>query len=180
MDEDWKRYLQLAGSGALTGGGMGAVGKILSGSRSLPKIGLSSIIGALTGATTIPAASYIGEEILGKPEENEYNPYMLRAGIGGGVVGGLGGGILGALGGSGIAEKLADKIPGVASAISKNVPLDNIIVDQIKKRGGKWGAGIGAIAGAAGLGYLASDEGQQMDTIRNAIKRQEQKNVLSD
>ena len=170
MDEEWKRYLQIAASGALTGAGMGGIGKLLGGSRSLPAILGAAGTGAIAGGTAIPGAAYLGEQILGAPGEEDLQPYTARAGIGGALAGGAGGAGLGYLAGSGLSAKAGSVFPGVAKALKAELPIDNMLVDWIKRSGGKKGALLGALLGAGGLGYLAADEGQQLDTIRNASK----------
>jgi hypothetical protein len=170
MDEEWKRYLQMAASGGLTGAAMGGIGKILGGSRSLPGIAGAAILGGGLGATTIPGASWLGEQVMGAPDDSELQPYTARAGLGGAAVGGLTGGLAGAATGSGLASRLAEAFPGAAKAVSANLPLDNIIVDRLKRAGGWKGALAGGLLGAGALGFMAADEGQQMDTIRNLMR----------
>jgi hypothetical protein len=170
MDEEWKRYLQMAASGGLTGASMGGLGKILGGSRSLPAILGGVGLGAATGATAIPAAAYVGEQVLGAPSEDEQQPYTLRAGLGGTIagagVGALGGGYIG----SGLAEAMGRTFPGAAAAAHSQLPLDNLIIDKLKKAG-KWkGALAGAGLGALALGFTSADEGQQIDTFRNLAR----------
>lgn len=167
MDEDWKRYLTMAASGALTGAGMGGLGKILGGSRSLPSIAGAAALGGAAGGTTIPAASYLGESILGAPGPDASQPYTYRAGLGGALAGGALGAVGGGLLGSGISTIAGKAFPGAAKMASSTLPIDNIIVDAIKKKGGTKGALIGSLMGALGLGYMAADEGQQFDTLRN-------------
>lgn len=170
-DQSWKRYLQLAASGGLTGAAMGGLGKILSGSRQKLPIGIAAGLGGLVGATAIPGASYIGEQILGEPDENDTTAYTKRTAVGGGVVGGVGGAGVGSLIGSGLAKEAGIAAPGLAKIAKANLPLDNLIIDQIKKRGGLKGAILGGILGAGGLGFMAADEGQQFDTMRNLTRR---------
>lgn len=175
-NEDWKRYLMMAASGGLTGAAMGGIGKLLGGSRSLPGILGSAALGAATGATAIPGAAYLGEQVLGAPDESDTQPYTFRAGLGGAGVGGLLGAGVGALTGSGLATKAAETFPGIAKTISKTLPTDNIIIDYLKKLGVGKGAALGALVGAGTLGYMAADEGQQLDTIRNLATRRKSEN----
>jgi hypothetical protein len=169
-DEDWKRYLQMAASGGLTGAAMGGIGRILSGSRSLPAILASAAGGGALGASTIPGAAYLGEQVMGAPTTKDLQPYTARAGLGGASVGGLLGAGAGAATGSGLASRLAEALPGAAKTAGANLPLDNIIVDKLKRAGGWKGALAGGLLGAGTLGYMAADEGQQMDTIRNIMR----------
>ena len=173
MDEDWKRYLQMAASGALTGGTMGGIGKLLGGSRSVGQILGAGGIGALAGGTAIPAASLLGEQALGAPAEADTQPYTLRAGLGGAAAGAGLGAVGGAATGAGLAGKFADMVPGAAKFAKDAMPLDNLLVDYIKKSGGKKGALLGALLGAAGLGFMSADEGQQLDTFRNISRMSE-------
>jgi hypothetical protein len=169
-DEEWKRYLTMAASGGLTGAGMGAIGKILGGSRSPLGIIGSGLAGAAVGGTAIPGATWLGEQALGAPEEDDMAPYTVRSALGGAAVGGAGGALGGAYIGSGLGSALGKAAPGAAKFFGKNLPLDNIIVDKLKRSGGAKGALLGALLGAAGLGFMAGDEGQQLDTIRNLRK----------
>ena len=171
IDEDWKRYLQMAASGALTGGSLGGIGKILSGSRSIGGILGATAAGGALGATAVPGAAYLGEQALGAPTEEELQPYTMRAGLGGAAVGAGVGGVAGAGIGSGLAATLGKAVPGVANFAKGNMPLDNIIVDRIKRMGGLKGALAGSALGAVGMGFMAGDEGQQLDTIRNLMRR---------
>ena len=177
-DQDWKRYLMMAASGGLTGAAMGGIGKLLGGSRSLPAILGTAALGGVTGATAIPGAAYLGEQVLGAPDEEDTQPYTLRAGLGGAAAGGLGGAALGGLEGSGLSKLAAEAAPGVAKGLGKALPLDNMLVDLIKRSGGKKGALLGALLGAGGLGYMAADEGQQLDTIRNLAKQAKAKEPI--
>jgi hypothetical protein len=70
--------------------------------------------------------------------------------------------------------------PGAASALGKNMPLDNILIDTLKRKGGLKGALLGSILGGVGLGFMTGDEGQQIDTLMNARKqiRREPDDVL--
>jgi hypothetical protein len=170
-EEDWKRYLMMAASGAATGGGMGAIGKILSGSRSIPGIVASGIGGAMLGSATVPGASYLGEQVLGEPDEDDSLAYTKRSALGGAMVGGAGGALAGGYIGSGLGSALGKMAPGAASALGRNIPLDNLIVDTIKKKGGLKGALLGSILGGVGLGFMTGDEGQQVDTLMNARKQ---------
>lgn len=169
-DDYWKRYLQMAASGALTGAGFGGIGRILGGSRSIAQILGSGAAGAAIGATAIPASAMIGEAVLGAPEEEDRQPYTLRAGLGGAAAGAGLGGIGGAAMSSGLSDRLAQALPKTAKFMSSNLPLDNIIIDKIRKIGPGKGALAGSLLGALGLGFMASDEGQQIDTIRNLSK----------
>ncbi len=167
MDEDWKRYLQMAASGGLTGAAFGGLGRMLGGSRSLPAILGASVLGGATGATTIPAAAYAGESVLGSVTPEEMQPYTKRAGLGGALAGAGLGAAGGAAVGSGLSKYVGDALPGLSKVASSQLPLDNILMDKLRKMGGKKGALIGALLGAGTLGYAAADEGQQLDTIRN-------------
>lgn len=171
MNEEWRRYLQMAASGGLTGAALGGIGKILSGSRSGIGIAASALGAGALGATAVPSAAYLGEQALGAPGEDELQPFTLRAGLGGAGVGAVAGGGVGAAMGSGLTSALGKAMPGAAKAAASNLPLDNLIVDRLKKMGGLKGALAGGALGALGMGFMAADEGQQLDTIRNLMRR---------
>jgi hypothetical protein len=114
---------------------------------------------------------------MGAPEPEERQPYTIRSAIGGGLAGAAGGAAAGGLIGSGVSKAAGKAFPGAAKFAASQLPLDNIIIDAIKKRGGTKGALIGALLGGAGLGFMAADEGQQLDTIRNLSRGNEVPNV---
>ena len=170
-NDEWKRYLMMAASGGLTGAGMGAIGKLLGGSRSLASILGAGAAGGVAGATAIPGAAYLGEQVLGAPEETDTTPYTVRAGLGGAMVGGGLGAAGGAFLGSGASGAVGRAFPGVSKFMHSQLPLDNLITDKLRKVGGGKGALLGALLGGAGLGFMSADEGQQIDTIRNLSKQ---------
>jgi hypothetical protein len=170
-----------ATSGGLTGALLGAGSSFLSGQRSVPKmLARAAALGLGTGAMT-GAGTLIGSSLLGAPDEGEQGGFTKRAGVGGAIGGGLLGAGFGALMGSGAGGKVLkalQKLPGygrAAAVASKELPIDNLATDVLKKwartpgssAAKKSAAFLGA--GGAGLGgALGASEGMQVDYLQSS------------
>ncbi len=170
-----------AANGAVTGGLYGAAGKMLAGGRTAGSLLKAGALGAATYAPIAAGTTALGSKIMGAPEEDDPTAFTTRGGIGGLVGGGLVGAGLGALLGSGRLRGLA-KLPFAAKAASlaeHELPLDNIIVDKLKKwashpggaSSGKSAALLAAILGG-GSGAVGASEGMQLDFARNLARHQ--------
>jgi len=164
--EERLRDLALSGGigGALVGGAAGLLSPKITKFSQLLKPALT---GGATFGGVAAGSGYIGDEMLGDPEQGESNPYTKRTGLGGLAVGGAGGGLAGALVGSGIANKAAPKVLGDSFLARK--AMDFVGKGGLSKAG-KLGA-IGALLGAGASGFIAADEGMQMDMIENERRR---------
>lgn len=173
LDEEKKKRLRdLALSGGISGGVLGAAGTVIGGFKKPTDLLRSALIGALGGAGLAAGSGYVGGEILGEPGEEEEGAHTTRGVVGGAIGGGLAGAGLGALAG----------IPGVASKIKGALGAENFITRGIGKFLGSGGASTAkraAMAGGLGLGtagaYVGADEGMQMDFIEAMRYKAEQK-----
>ncbi len=158
---------QAAKSGGISAAILGGAGSLLSGRKPWLKVGMDAALAGLGGAGVAGGATYLGSSIMGAPQEGESGGYTNRAALGGALAGGsIGAGLGGLLGGG----KLGwlSKVPGVAGALAKEGPFNNLITDQIKKVA-KTGAGRTAAAlglgGAALGGGMAGNEGMAVDYL---------------
>lgn len=153
---------QAAMSGAVTGGGLGAITHLL-GSGKLSKAGLlkSALTGAGLYGGLAGGSTYVGTGLLGSPAEDDPTAYSRRAGLGGALLGGAAGAGLGAL-----AAKGKFKIP---------VP---ILEKFMAKLAPKQAAAAGALGlGAAGA-YLGTDEGMQADFLAQESRRRRREALM--
>lgn len=162
----------------LTGGVLGGTSRLLSGARELAPIMRSALLGGGMMGGLAGGATALGSAILGAPKDTEEGAYTRRGLtgglIGGAAVGGAGGAMLGALG-----NRALRGIPKATQAFAKSeLPLDNLIVDAIKRwmsrpgtaSSAKTGALLGAVTGLAGGGVGAS-EGMGLDYYKTELDR---------
>lgn len=162
-----QRLRDLAISGGISGLLMGAGAGAISPFSKWSQLARAAGIGAAGGAGVAAGSGYVGDEVLGDPELTESNPYTKRTGLGGLAVGGLAGGLAGAGLGS-----------GIGSGIAKSVLPDNLLTRKLLEyvgkgslsKAGKLGA-VSSLLGAGAAGFLAADEGMQMDMIENERRR---------
>lgn len=153
---------QTAGlSAAASGGVLGAIPAFRTGSTfkgSLKGIATGAGLGALLGG----GGTYIGTKLLGKPKRNDPTAITKRAALGGSIAG-LGLGSLGVA-----ALRRGKRLPGIGTLdeAAKNWRPANFI----RSSGAPLAIGTGALIGAAIAGAHATDEGQQVDTLRNLRK----------
>lgn len=165
--------LEAAGSGALAGTAYGTITSLLGGVPNRKALMKAVLRDAAHAAAIGGGGSYVGNEILGLPGEQETTGQTRRAGLGGALVGGAAGGIYGGLAGAGKIHPNPDQL--LTRYFSKLTP-------------GRSGMIKGALAGAAGLGaigsYLGSDEGMVQDFVeqerlQNEREDDEQRRRLS-
>jgi hypothetical protein len=153
---------QTAGlSAAASGGVLGAIPAFRTGSTfkgSLKGIATGAGLGALLGG----GGTYIGTKLLGKPKRNDPTAITKRAALGGSIAG-LG---LGALGVA--ALRRGKRLPGIGTLdeAAQNWRPANFI----RNSGAPIAIGTGALTGAVIAGAHTTDEGQQVDTLRNLRK----------
>lgn len=171
-DERKNRIRDLALSGGLSGGLLGAAGTVLGGFKKPSELLKSMLIGASAGAGLSAGSGYVGGELLGEPTPDEQGGHTLRGSLGGAVGGTLAGGALGSLAG----------LPGVAKRLKPSADSANFITKGLSRFLGPGGLGSakrGALIGALGLGaagaYQGADEGMQMDFIDAMREKQRQK-----
>jgi len=162
-----QRLRDLAISGGISGLLMGAGAAAIGPFRKWSQLARAAGIGTAGGAGVAAGSGYVGDEFLGDPELQESNPYTKRTGLGGLAVGGAAGGLAGAALGTGIGQ-------GIAKASLPDNLLTKRMFDYIGKgslgKAGKLGA-VGSLLGAGTAGFLAADEGMQMDMIENERRR---------
>ncbi len=184
IDSVKKSALSAAGWGGL----YGALGNMVNGNRSLPGILARGLGTAAASAPIAAGATYLGQKLLGSPGPDEGAAYTLRNALGGGLGGAALGGGMGYLLGSGKLRGLT-KLPFAAKAAhvaEEALPLDNIIVDYLKKKAlnpspdagirsalmlGGLGGGYGALSGAS--------EGSELDALRNLDQEDDDARRLS-
>lgn len=171
--------LKLVASGALSGGILGASGKLLSGARTVGSIAKGAGLGAgLSGGLT-GLSGAIGLGVGGSPSEEEGSGYSKRLGVGGAIAGGLAGAGLGALmgskGGRGLALKALQKLGGgdVVREIQRGTSVLGRGVGALKKPG-LAAAGLGT-GGAAVGAFQGADEGMQLDFLHNLSREQKER-----
>lgn len=169
-EADHRRRLALHATlaGGVSGAGLGALQKVLEGVKSARGIAGGALAGGALMGGLAGGANYLGNAILGTPEDESGSPYTTRGAVGGGLGGGLAGAGLGALSASDKVRALAGK-----TGLAAKIP-DNLIVDAFKaasKGGGRaglikaalLGGGLGALAG----GYTGADEGMSLDVMQD-------------
>lgn len=143
----------------------GAASSLLSGQRSIPKILAAGLGSGLTTGSIGGGASLLGEELFGPANPNDPSAYAKQAGAGGVLGGGGLGAGTGYLLGTGKLAGLSH-VPGaetIAKAAKASLPLDNLMVDWIKRKMMKPSHGSG-LALAAGLGLLGGGLGGILGT----------------
>lgn len=160
-------------SGALTGGGISAASSLLK-SRKLSDILIPALQGALVSGSLAGGSTYLGEKLLGEPDDHDMGGHTNRGALGGALGGGAVGGGLGAIAGSiPFKSKVAANVLKDGEIAEKTSPYALRAFKAIAKSGPK-GALIGGALGALGLGgaaaYLGADEGMQLDYIK-ALKK---------
>lgn len=170
-DERRRLALHAALAGGLGGAGLGALQKVFEGVKRAGPIGKAAAIGGGVMGGLAGGANYLGNLLMGTPDENDLgSPYTTRGTVGGGIGGGLAGAGLGALSASDKIRALAGK-----AGLASKVP-DNLIVDAFKaagRGGGRagllkaalLGGGLGALAG----GYTGGDEGMALDVLADEM-----------
>jgi hypothetical protein len=176
-------------SGGLSGSVLGGVGRALSGTRKPWEIATAAGLGGLVNAGLVGGSVGVGSALMGEPGEEDSSGYTKRAATGGALAGGAAGAGLGALGAKGkLAEWLEKSKYG--PKIAEKLPIDNIIVDNLKKfimeespmmekiklgsplrRGLALGALLGGTVGAA----QAGGEGMQVDVMAQEIAKQQRR-----
>jgi hypothetical protein len=155
-------------SGALSGGLLGALANI-RGTTKWTQLLRPAAIGALTTGALAGGSTYVGDKLMGAPDEDEISPYTNRGMVGGVVGGGLVGGGLGALHGAG-ALSMPDAVPKlVRDALTKAMSGRGKILK---------GAALGAAGTGLAAGYLGADEGMQLDFIQNQLEAARKKQYL--
>lgn len=164
--------------GGLTGSVMGGLGGLFdshggSGKALKRKAMIGALAGGAAGAGIAGGSTFLGNKILGAPEEDDPTGFTTRGAVGGAVGGGIGGAGLGAL-------AAREKIPFP----KKSPEFLRAYASKLKAMPLSKGAGIGAAVGALGLGslasYLGADEGMQLDFINNQVKAEKMKKMRSD
>lgn len=140
-------------SGAASGGIMGGLGSLLSGTNYKTAL-RNAAIGSLIGGGLAGGGVAIGNEVMGEPERGETNPYTRRGTIGGAVAGAG----AGTLAGGALAKDYIDlpkKLEPVGKYIRGKHPL--------------LGAILGGIGGSALGAWKVGDEGMQVDFIQSEL-----------
>ena len=138
----------------------GALDSLLYGQRSVPKILLRGLGTGLAAGGIGGASSLLGDKLLGPANSDDPSAYTKEGAVGGTLGGGLLGAGTGYLLGAGKLSGLAH-LPGAASlgkAANAALPLDNLVVDWIKKKMLHPSSSSG-LAVAAGLGLLGAGIG---------------------
>jgi len=158
-------------SGALSGGALGAGGRILGGARKLSDVMKGAAVGGGISGALSGGSTYLGSEIMGPPKETDPSAFTHRGGVGGAV----GGGTLGAALGAGAAG-------GLIGLPSKNVVTDYFtkLARKPNLKGILAGAGAGALGLGAIAGYMGSDEGMQVDFLNEEMKRAKRRKMLQE
>jgi len=140
-------------SGSLIGGGSG-----LMEGYSKRAILKRALLGALGGGALAGSAIGLGHEMLGQPEdEGAYT----RSGAVGGLAAGAG---AGAAGGAALASGL--------------IPSKRGLLARIAKMGYGPAMSTGAVVGAGAGAFQGSDEGMQLDYIKNEMDRHNREKLL--
>lgn len=180
MDDALKdELIKLIASGALSGGILGAGGKLLSGAKSIGAIAKGAGLGASISGGLTGLSGAIGLGIGGSPSEEEGSGYSKRLGLGGAVAGGLAGAGLGALmgskGGRGMALSALQKLGGggIAKEITKGT---SVLGRSIGSLGNAKYAAAGLGTGGAAVGaFQGADEGMQLDFLHNLSREQKER-----
>lgn len=167
---------EAAKSAAIWGGLGGAANQLIYGNRSIPSILLRGLGTAAAAAPMAAGAVSLGHSLLGAPDPEDPVAYSARGALGGALGGGLLGGGLGYLMGGGRLRGLA-KIPHaekIASAAKAALPLDNLIVDHLKrlmmspsKETAAKAAMMLGLTGAIGGGVEGLMQGSDVDEMHN-------------
>jgi hypothetical protein len=168
-------------TGAVAGAGTGAVSSLLGGAKKLKQLVRPSLIGAGVGSVAAPAGIGAGEAVMGAPDESEKSPYTMRGLAGGAALGALAGGGIGGVLSAGKRLKLS-KLGSFGDKIKDLGKTENIVFSKLRQyadnpsraniiKGILLGTGVGGLAGA----NFASDQGMNIDAIRNEIERRQMK-----
>lgn len=171
-----------AANGAITGGLYGSIGKMLTGGRTPGALLKAGALGAATYAPLAAGSTALGSEVLGAPEEGDPTAFTTRGLVGGLLGGSAAGAGIGALLGGGRLRGLA-KLPFAAKAAEvagRELPLDNLLIDKLKKWAGNPGGASSAKSAAllaallgGGAGGIGASEGMQLDFARNLGRHQD-------
>jgi len=165
MDENDKELIKLIASGGVSGGLIGGVGSLLGGAPTLRAAGKAAAIGSALSGGLAGLSGAIGLKALGSPSEEDGSGYTKRLGAGGAIAGGLSGAALGSL----------MAIPSVRNVVASKLG-GGLISRGIKNMKGVAAPMASVGAGGAAIGaYQGSDEGMQMDFIRNLSREQKEK-----
>jgi hypothetical protein len=185
-DDALKAAKDTAISSGAYGGLFGALDNMLLGNRSLRGIAMRGLGTGLAAGAVGGGSALLGNAIAGPPSETNPAAYTAQGTLGGA----LGGGALGAGGGYLLGGgKLAGlkHLPGASRMgrlARESLPLDNLIIDYIKKlmanpshaHGLKGAAFLGLMG--AGLGGLQGfSAGMDQDTARNMARSEEDEDV---
>lgn len=157
--------------GGTTGAVLGGLGGLFDPKGLTAKgIGTKALLGALGSAGVAGGSTYLGNKLMGVPDDADPTGYTTRGGVGGAVGGGAVGAGLGALAARG-------KIP-----IPKSSPeFLRAYAQKLKAMPLSKGAGIGAALGALGLGsaaaYMGADEGMQLDFFHNQVDAEKRRKM---
>lgn len=165
-------------SGGIGGALMGGVGSVLSGGTNLGSILKAAAKGGLAGGAIGGGSQFVGNELMGSPDDGQPGAYGTRGVVGGAIAGGLGGAALGGLLGSGKLNWLS-KIAPIEKAVAESGQTNNIVANKIRKWMAEHGTGaaprVAAALGitGAGLGALkGGEEGIDLDYL-NSLKDDE-------
>jgi hypothetical protein len=142
------------------GGALGGMDAMLYGQRSVPKILLRGLGTGLMAGGIGGGASLLGDELLGPANPNDPSAHTKESALGGALGGaGIGAGA-GYLMGTGKLSGLAHlpRAGAIGKAAHAALPLDNLVVDWIKKKMRHPSSNSG-LALAAGLGLLGGTLG---------------------
>lgn len=186
-----KRLKELALSGIISGGVLGAGGKAISGAKKLSDILKAGAVGAGAGGALSLGSGAIGGAVLGEAGENEESAHTKRGSLGGALggalVGGLAGGVATSAKARALVMKLANKYGKGASVKDAFASKDsagnvtNILLDKIKKiNNPKIGAAVGAGTLGSVAAYQGADEGMQLDFVESLRRERQRKKAMED
>lgn len=149
-------------SGAVSGGLLGGVERLLSGARKADilrgALGAAGIYGGISGSSQA-----LGSEMLGAPTQDDPHAMTTRGLVGGLTEGGLAGAGLGALAAAGHMSAPTKLLGEYYRNLAKAGRLKDLL----------HGAALGAGAGASAGGYIGRSEGMESDAWRNQRHRGE-------
>ena len=164
-DEQRERLKTLLLSGGVSGALLGGGGSLLTGAKSLGKVGKAAALGAAISGGLSAGSGLLGDKLI-TPDPNDPQGNTKRGALGGLVAGGLGGAALGGLigGKSGISRTVK---AALMNKLGRGFMAKEVGKLASPLAGAATIGGLGALVG----GYQASDEGMQADMLEN-IKRQ--------